>query len=233
MLNINQQDEEDFYPEVRKNMIDCQLRPNGVFKEAIINAFERIPREIFVPNAQKSRAYSDESIYLKEKRFILSPTHFGKMLNESDISMNDNVLDVGCGNGYSSFILSLLCANITGVERYSSMVKKAQNTIETCPSSWGVNKANFCFFHSKLDGSKLEDCSKYDLIFLEGLVKKVPKAYRNLLSNNGRLMCFERDEYGRMFCMKYIKIGQSFSGTPVFSANVPTLISETKQAFEF
>ena len=33
---------------LRKNMVDCQLKPNKIVDLELIEAFKRVPREIFV-----------------------------------------------------------------------------------------------------------------------------------------------------------------------------------------
>ena len=44
----------------RKNMVDCQLRPNKVTDERVLTAFETLPREEFVPRNQRAIAYVDD-----------------------------------------------------------------------------------------------------------------------------------------------------------------------------
>ena len=48
----------------RKNMVDCQLRPNKVTDERVLTAFETLPREEFVPRNQRAIAYVDEDLPL-------------------------------------------------------------------------------------------------------------------------------------------------------------------------
>ena len=48
----------------RLNMINCQLRPNGVTEARLIHAFETVPMESFVPPAVQSVVYADADLPL-------------------------------------------------------------------------------------------------------------------------------------------------------------------------
>src|SRR5690606_3859360 len=46
----------------RRNMIEGQLRPNGVTDARVLRAFSDTPRELFVPASKRPVAYIDEDI---------------------------------------------------------------------------------------------------------------------------------------------------------------------------
>ena len=47
---------------VRRKMVDCQILPNNVTDQRIIDAMMELPREIFVPTSKRGIAYVDESL---------------------------------------------------------------------------------------------------------------------------------------------------------------------------
>ena len=49
----------------RLNMVESQVRPNGITDRRIIAAMEQIPREIFVPESRRAVAYMDEDVPLE------------------------------------------------------------------------------------------------------------------------------------------------------------------------
>ena len=57
---------------LRKNMVDCQLKPNKIIDLELINAFNRVPREIFVNKKNINQCYLDINIDLTKNRFLLS-----------------------------------------------------------------------------------------------------------------------------------------------------------------
>src|SRR5688572_139818 len=106
----------------RANMIESQVRPNGITDERIIAAMAAIPRELFVPPARRSLAYMDEDVEIDaaqprgSARYLLEPMTFARLAQLLAVEGNDKVLDVGCGTGYSSAILSILAKTVIALE---------------------------------------------------------------------------------------------------------------------
>ena len=50
------------YKKARKNVVDCQIKPNHVRDERIIDAMSELPRESFVPKHMQGFAYIDEAV---------------------------------------------------------------------------------------------------------------------------------------------------------------------------
>ena len=55
----------------RRNMVDCQILPNQVDDERIIDALLEIPRERFVPDRLSGIAYIDENIPVGNGRCVM------------------------------------------------------------------------------------------------------------------------------------------------------------------
>ena len=90
----------------RRMMVDTQVRPSDVTKFPIIDAMLRIPREAFVPDAEKEAAYAGRNVRLAENRVVLEPRTLAKMLDAVNIDNDDLVLDIGAGFGYSSAVIA-------------------------------------------------------------------------------------------------------------------------------
>ena len=54
---------------LRKNMVDCQLKPNKIIDLNLINAFLNVPREIFVNKKNINQCYLDVNINLTKIDF--------------------------------------------------------------------------------------------------------------------------------------------------------------------
>lgn len=178
------------YP--RFNMINCQLRPNGVTEENLIHAFETVPMEAFVPPHILSLVYSDGDLPLTadSKRWLLAPLTLAKLLQLATIQPSDKVLIVGCGTGYSIALAAQLAAHVVGVEcdeelAYSARIYAADQEIfniqvVTGPLSVGYPKE-----------------APYDVILIEGSVDKIPLILMQQLSpNNGRLVTVIKGQSG-------------------------------------
>ncbi len=94
----------------RANMIEAQIRANDVTDPRIHAALDAVPRERFVPSAQRALAYADVPVEVAPGRFLLDPRSFAKALQLVRITADDKVLDVGCATGYSAAVLARLAA---------------------------------------------------------------------------------------------------------------------------
>ena len=116
------------YETARHAMVVSQLRPNRVTDEAVVEALDSIPREIFVPAALRGVAYMDEDIPLGNGRYLMEPLTFARLLQEAQISAADTVLDIGCATGYSSAVLGRLAGSVIGLEEDKELAEKATAT---------------------------------------------------------------------------------------------------------
>ena len=85
---------------LRKNMIDCQLKPNKIIDLNLIDAFQRVPREIFVNKKNINQCYLDINIDLTKNRFLLNPMVNARLIQSLNINDNDTILSIGSGVGY-------------------------------------------------------------------------------------------------------------------------------------
>src|SRR5215467_10534156 len=114
----------------RANMVAAQLRPNDVTDARIRDAMMTIPRERFVPASYLPVAYAERCIPLDGARTLLDPRTLAKLLQLAEIGPNDRVLDVGCGSGYSTNILSMLAAEVIGLEESRSLADQARENLK-------------------------------------------------------------------------------------------------------
>jgi protein-L-isoaspartate(D-aspartate) O-methyltransferase len=92
----------------RRAMIDSQLRPSGVTDRALLAAMATVPREQFVPEAQRALAYSDRPVDLGEGRALMAPAALGKLLTELEPRPGERALVVGSGNAYAARVLEAI-----------------------------------------------------------------------------------------------------------------------------
>ncbi len=100
----------------RHNMVESQVRPNGITDHRIIDAMAQVKREDFVPAERKTIAYLDEDVQLKEGRFLIEPMAFARMIHLALIKPTDRVLVVGAGTGYGAKVISMLAKSVVALE---------------------------------------------------------------------------------------------------------------------
>lgn len=96
----------------RRAMIDSQLRVSGVNSPAILNAFNAVPREDFVPAERRPVAYMDRAVPLGEGRSLAPALTYGQMLEAAQTTQDDTVLVISA-NGYLAALAAPLAASVT------------------------------------------------------------------------------------------------------------------------
>jgi protein-L-isoaspartate(D-aspartate) O-methyltransferase len=166
----------------RVMMVDTQVRPSDVTKFPIIEAMLAIPREAYVPAAQREAAYMGENLTIGPGRVMLEPRTLAKMLDALDIQPTDVVLDVGCGLGYSTAVIARFADAVVGLEENEALASAAQGVL----AAQGVDNA--AVIHGALAGGAAKH-GPYDVITVQGGVEVVPSGLMGQLKDGGRMAC--------------------------------------------
>src|SRR3989442_15977735 len=65
--------EDDTYRAERLRMVEDQLRGRDIVDERVLAAMERVPRELFVPEEERGRAYDDAALPIGHDQTISQP----------------------------------------------------------------------------------------------------------------------------------------------------------------
>jgi protein-L-isoaspartate(D-aspartate) O-methyltransferase len=106
-------------------MVERQLRRRGIEDERVLAAMAEVPRERFVPEDQRRRAYRDGALRIGEGQTISQPWIVACMAQLLELRGDEVVLEVGTGSGYAAAVLSRLCAEVVTIERYDSLARQA------------------------------------------------------------------------------------------------------------
>ncbi len=212
----------------RKNMVNCQLKPNKVNNNEIINAFLEVPREIFLKKEHVKHAYLDENLNISKDRVLLNPVTYGRLIQSLEIKKNETVLNIASGIGYGVVIISYLANTVLGIESDKKLVEDSTNIL----LNLNVNNAAI------IKGNFNEGFSKqapYDAILIEGAVEKVPDKILNQLSDRGRLATVESSKGGYGQAVLYERINNNFIKNVLFDTYLPILnaFKLKKNDFEF
>ncbi len=101
------------FDNMRRAMVDSQLRTSGVTDAWVLAAMGSVPRENFVPESMREIAYMDRSIALAGGNVLNPPVAAALMLQAADIGPTDNVLLVGTARGYVHSLLSERTEQVT------------------------------------------------------------------------------------------------------------------------
>ena len=100
--------------------------------QAVLKAMERVPRELFVPIAERSKAYMDIALAIGEGQTISQPYIVALITEALRLQPTDRVLEVGAGSGYQAAVLAELVpdSKIVTVELVRSLAQRARETLD-------------------------------------------------------------------------------------------------------
>jgi protein-L-isoaspartate(D-aspartate) O-methyltransferase len=170
------------FAQARMNMVDSQLRPNGITDSRILDAMQNVRREDFVPEAQRAIAYMDEDVPLKgaaTPRYLIEPMAFAKMLQLAEVRESDRVLDIGAATGYGAAVLSSLARHVVALESDANLMAAARINLS--------GMENISLIENTLTEGAAA-AGPFDLILIEGRVEHVPEALFSQLTSTGRIV---------------------------------------------
>lgn len=214
------------FAELRRTMVDCQIRTFGVTDHAVIARFLEVPREKFVPAQLSALAYSDLNLKITtaesggEPRRLLAPMVLARLMQEAEVNSGDKVLDIAAGTGYSTAILAGLAKDVTALEADPEL----QAMIESNLAASGLDGVPV-FAGALPDG--LAERAPFDLIFVNGAVEGHLDRLFGQLREGGRLITLSRaaNDPDRRAChaIRFEKIAGQMSSRLLFEAAAPLL----------
>lgn len=174
------------FAQARRQMVSSQIRPADVTDRALQDAMAAIPRERFLPRSLGGSAYADMEIDLGHGRRFMRPRDFAKLVQGLAVKPGDIVLDLACGRGYSTAILSRLCETVIGLESQSDFASKAEGALSD------VEADNAVIVTGDLKAGA-PDHGPFNVILVNGAVDEVPAAWLDQLADGGRLGVIVRE----------------------------------------
>jgi protein-L-isoaspartate(D-aspartate) O-methyltransferase len=106
----------------------AELRPY-VDDERVLDAIAAVPRELFVPDELRERAYDNNALAIGCGQTISQPLVVARMSEMLGLRPNDRVLDVGTGSGYHAAILARLARHVWSIERHADLSHTAERSL--------------------------------------------------------------------------------------------------------
>jgi protein-L-isoaspartate(D-aspartate) O-methyltransferase len=113
----------------RHRMVERQLRRRGIEDERVLEAMATVPRELFLPEDQRGRAYRDGAVRIAEGQTMSQPWIVACMAQLLELDGSETVLEVGTGSGYAAAVLSRLCREVVTIERYEKLALEAEQAL--------------------------------------------------------------------------------------------------------
>lgn len=156
----------------------------GRIGDKVLQAMSKVPREIFVPDEAKFRAYDDTPLPIGHGQTISAPHMVAIMCDLLDLQKGMNVLEVGGGSGYHAAVMAEIIGpegHIYSVERVPELVSQAREALKRA----GIMNVTVV----EGDGSNgLPEHAPYDRISVAATAPAVPEPLKNQLKVGGKLI---------------------------------------------
>ncbi|HNQ35391.1 MAG TPA: protein-L-isoaspartate(D-aspartate) O-methyltransferase [bacterium] len=164
----------------RRLMVERDLAGRGIRSLPLLEAFRSVPREIFVPENYRDRAYADCPLPIGEGQTISQPYMAALMIEALDLKASDRVLEVGSGSGYVVALLARLVSRVYGIERHPSLASESAVRLERL----GVSNAEI----RAGDGTRgWPEAAPFQAILVSAATGRPPRALLEELDEGGRL----------------------------------------------
>ncbi|KAB1073188.1 protein-L-isoaspartate O-methyltransferase family protein [Methylobacterium planeticum] len=210
------------YAQARRLMVDCQLRTFDVNDIAVLDAFDAVPRERFVPPGREDFAYIDQTLRLGgasgDVRFLPAPMVLARMIQALEIRPGARVLDIGAGYGYAAAILARLGGQVVALEPVEVLAQGARERLGADATVLDAPLAAGAPGHGP-----------YDAILVEGRIEVRPQALLDQLKDGGRLVSVMGPDRAAKTTL-FVRAGDAFGARPLFDAALPGLSAFAAEA---
>ncbi|MCB0711520.1 MAG: protein-L-isoaspartate(D-aspartate) O-methyltransferase [Ignavibacteriae bacterium] len=157
-----------------------ELRENGIDNPEVLKAIAEIPREWFVPEGFRARAYDNEALPIDCGQTISQPYTVARMTQLLNPFQGMKVLEIGTGSGYQAAVLSAIGCRVWSIERVPDLLQTARHRLE---------KHGFHVATRLGDGTVgWSEYAPYDGIIVTAGAPKIPSPFVSQLSIGGRLV---------------------------------------------
>ena len=167
--------------DIRRARMVRDLEARGIADRRVLDALGAIPRDPFVEEALRAKAYGDAALPIGEKQTISQPFIVARMCELTEPDGTGRVLEIGSGSGYHAAVLSRLFEHVYSVERLAAFSKRAQKTVR----SLGIETVHFKIFDGSYGWSEF---APYRAIVVTAAAPDGPAPLLEQLEDGGRLV---------------------------------------------
>lgn len=115
----------------RQRLIRRELVRNGITDKSVLDAMDRVPREIFVEESSQHLAYKNCALGIAEGQTISQPYIVALMAQSLALQPDDRLLEIGTGSGYAAAVYAEIVDEVFTIERFESLANSARERLES------------------------------------------------------------------------------------------------------
>jgi protein-L-isoaspartate(D-aspartate) O-methyltransferase len=161
----------------KRKILIAKLKEMGIHDDAILQAFDAVPRHYFLDLVFEAQAYQNMAFQIGSGQTISHPYTVAFQTQLLELEKGMKVLEIGTGSGFQACILCKLGAKVFSIERHKELHKKAKSMIDYFKFSARL------FFGDGYKGNKTY--GPYDRILVTCGAPEVPAELLTQLKNGG------------------------------------------------
>jgi protein-L-isoaspartate(D-aspartate) O-methyltransferase len=194
------------------------LHAEGVSNSQVLKAVAATPRELFLPDALKHKAYQNTALPIGQGQTISQPYIVARMTELLLDSANSpqSVLEIGTGSGYQTAILAQLFNKVYSVERIKALQFQAKRRMNQ------LDLHNIAMKHG--DGWQgWRSKGPYDAIIVTAAASSLPKELCEQLNDGGRLIIPVGQQTQQLHCVT--REGDEFNSETIEAVRFVPLVA--------
>jgi len=165
----------------RKRMVERQLAARGIKDEGVLAAMGKVPRQEFVPDDHRAKAYHDHALPIGSGQTISQPYLVAFMTEAIGTRPGQRVLEVGTGSGYQAAVLAELVGEVYTIELLPELAAAADKRLA---------RLGYRNVHVKAGDGYLgwPDKGPFDAVVVTCGAKEVPRPLFEQLKEGGKMV---------------------------------------------
>ena len=165
--------------DAREQMIEQQVRAWDVLEARVLEVMRQVPREVFVPQGQRYRAYADVEVPLARGQHMLRPSVAGRLLQALLPGPGEAVLEIGAGSGFVTACLRAMAAQVRSLEIFPELADAARRNL----AALGMRDVEVL----DADALNADSGARYDAIAVSASLPLYDARFERMLTLGGRL----------------------------------------------
>jgi protein-L-isoaspartate(D-aspartate) O-methyltransferase len=197
------------YEQLRKAMVQDQIRKRGISSSKVLDAMGRVPRHLYVPANVQAWAYDDRPLPIGYGQTISQPYMVAYMTDIVAPEKNFRVLEIGTGSGYQAAVLAELVEHVFTIEIVEPLGKTAGEVLLSQYDNVSVRIG---------DGYQgWPEEAPFDAIIVTAAPEKIPPRLEEQLKEGGRIVI----PVGAQGKVQHLMLGQKRKGKIEYKKMMP------------
>ena len=202
------------FEQARAVMVEQQVRPWEVLDARVLETIATVPRELFVPEAQRQLAYVDMPLPLAHGEIMMKPVLEGRLLQALALEAEDEVLEIGTGSGYVTACLARLAREVVSLDLHADFLHSAGERLQQS----GIRNVRL----QLADALGFKPDRQFDAVAVTAAVAELPEIFSTWLKPGGRMFVI-RGLSPVQQALRVTRRGDALHNESLFETDVPYL----------